>query len=75
MIKYMDINNDSGVLSYEILEDSIKIEFKGGSIYLYTYSSAGRNNIETMKKLAKKGDGLNSFINRNVRTKYLKKLV
>ena len=64
---YKDINGDSGVLGYEIGDDYITVQFKTGAIY--TYSNAGLEKVETMKVLAKSGDGLNSFINR-----YAKKL-
>ncbi|MBQ8436798.1 MAG: hypothetical protein IJX20_04020 [Alphaproteobacteria bacterium] len=70
MQKYMDINGDSGVYGYEIGTDYIKVQFKDGSIYTYTYLSAGRDKVETMKILAKSGNGLNSFINRYARKLY-----
>lgn len=41
---------------------------------LYTYTSAGSHNIEEMKELATRGEGLNSFINRHVRKKYASKI-
>lgn len=66
----MDINGDSGVYGYEIGTDYIKVQFKDGSIYTYTYLSAGRDKVETMKILAKSGNGLNSFINRYARKLY-----
>jgi hypothetical protein len=70
---YLDINGDSGVLAYEIGEDSIKVQFKDTSkIYVYSYASAGKENVEHMKKLAQSGDGLNSFINLNVKYKYVR---
>lgn len=74
MVKYNDINGDSGVSNYEIAGDRIIVEFKSGSQYLYTYLSAGDIHIENMKKLALNGDGLNSYINKNVRTKYHSKI-
>ncbi|MFA7084243.1 MAG: hypothetical protein WC141_06900 [Arcobacteraceae bacterium] len=74
MIKYKDINGDSGVLGFEISDDRIIVEFKGGSLYLYSNASAGQIHIEKMKVLAQNGDGLNSYINKNVRTKYEKRL-
>ena len=69
MVLYKDINGDSGVLGYEIGDDYIMVQFKTGAIYTYTYLSAGAEKVETMKVLAKSGNGLNSFINR-----YAKKL-
>ncbi|WP_373071166.1 hypothetical protein [Sulfurimonas sp.] len=72
MTKYLDIDNDSGIEAYEISSDRISVKFKGGSVYVYSYQSAGKDNIEHMKKLAKTGDGLNSFINLNVKYKYVR---
>ena len=73
MERYRDIDNDSGVARYEIGPDYIRVQFKDGSVYLYTYTSAGSSNIEEMKRLAAAGDGLNAFINKNVRKRYAKK--
>lgn len=70
MEKYIDVNGDSGIYGYEIGIDYIKVQFKDNSIYVYTYSSAGKPHIETMKVLAKSGDGLNSYINKHVRKFY-----
>jgi hypothetical protein len=74
MKHYKDITGDSGVSAYEIGDDSIAVQFKDGAVYLYTYASAGRQTIEAMKRLAVGGDGLNSYINRNARKSYAKKL-
>lgn len=74
MQRYRNLGGDSGVVVYEIDEDSIAVEFSDGSVYVYTYQNAGSNNIEQMKELAVAGRGLNSFINKHVRKKYDKKL-
>lgn len=74
MEQYRDLNGDSGVVAYEIGSDSITVEFRGGATYSYNYGSAGRSHIETMKGLAASGDGLNSYINRNVKKLYAAKL-
>jgi hypothetical protein len=73
MERYRDIDGDSGVAEYEQGTDYIRVKFKDGSVYLYTYASAGSNNIEEMKRLAAAGDGLNAFINKNVRKRYARK--
>lgn len=73
MERYKDINGDSGVVGYEYGADYIRVQFSTGSIYLYTYGSAGSHNIEYMKTLARKGDGLNAYINTNVRKMYARK--
>lgn len=70
MQRYKDLNGDSGISSYCIGNDFLKVKFKDGKGYRYTYRSAGKNNIEIMKQLAERGDGLCSFINKNVRKAY-----
>lgn len=74
MERYANRNGDSGVSSYEIGSNFILVGFTSGSVYEYTYSSAGSGNIERMKGLAMNGSGLNSFIKRNVDKKYSRKL-
>lgn len=74
MTRYGNRGGDSGILGFEIRVDGILVEFSDKSKYLYTNASAGLSNIETMKKLAVKGEGLNGFINQNVKLKYQSKL-
>ena len=74
MERYRNRGGDSGVVAYEIGPDSITVKFSDGSIYLYTYQSAGSANIEHMKRLAIDGEGLNNFINRCVKKSYARKL-
>ena len=73
MIRYKNLGRNSGVFAYEYGDDYIRVKFKDGAVYLYNYASAGSNNIERMKVLAEYGQGLSSFINRNVRKKYARK--
>jgi len=73
MIPYKDIDHDSNVCAYEIDAEYIDVKFNGTErIYRYSYKSAGRENVETMKKLAQRGNGLNSFINKHVKYNYVK---
>lgn len=75
MIKnYGNYGSKSGIEAYEVDDDSITIYFKGGGIYLYNYLTTGVTHILEMKKLATVGNGLNSYISRNVRENYAKKL-
>ncbi|MDF8327372.1 MULTISPECIES: hypothetical protein [Aeromonas] len=70
---YKDINRDSGVKGFEINADSITVWFDGTiRSYTYSYISAGSIHVETMKKLAVSGDGLNAYINRHVKFKYVR---
>lgn len=71
MQRYLDIDGDSNVEAYDIGPDYIRVKFYGTpKIYQYSYQKAGRENIETMKGLARSGEGLNSFINRSVKKLY-----
>lgn len=74
MDTYRNLGRNSGVIAYEVMNDSISVQFHDGAIYLYSYRSAGVQNIEHMKKLAIAGRGLNSFINQVVKKKYASKL-
>lgn len=73
MEKYANTNRDSGISGYEIGGDYIWGEFSTGSIYEHTYSTVGRENIETMKNFALSGSGLNGFINSYVKLKYYRR--
>ena len=72
MTPYRNLGGNSGIEAYEIGPDFIRVQFSGGSIYLYTYASAGSQNIEHMKQLAVNGQGLNSFITTTVRDDYVR---
>lgn len=70
MERYLNTNGNSGVAGYKIWSNYIWVEFTTGSIYEYTYTSAGRDHIENMKSHAISGSGLNSYIMKYVRKNY-----
>lgn len=74
MTRYRNINGNSGVFAYANNTDSISVQFNDGAIYLYTYTSAGKSDIERMKLLAVNGSGLNSYISTTVKKRYHSKL-
>jgi len=74
MEEYQNLSRDSTVRCYEIGVDSITVQFKDNSVYLYTSASAGAEHIKNMKQLAAAGRGLYSYIMLNVRKKYSEKL-
>ena len=65
MNKYVNVNNDSGIVEYEYNNSSITIRFARGGVYVYDVADIGQEHLENMKRLADGGDGLNSYINRN----------
>lgn len=62
-------NENSGVGGYEFGPDYIITMF-GNKYYLYSEKITGPANIEQMKTLAEQGEGLSSFISRNVKFNY-----
>ena len=70
MQNYSNNGGSSSIAGYEIEPTRIRVMFSDGSIYSWSYASAGQNNVETMKQLALSGYGLNSFIMRHVRHAY-----
>lgn len=52
MTQYNNKSGNSGILAYEIRDSQISIKFSDGSVYHYSYISAGQSNVEQMKKLA-----------------------
>jgi hypothetical protein len=74
MENYLNLSGKSGVSKYELGFESITVQFNDGAQYLYNYGSAGKGNIEQMKVLAINGSGLNSFISREVKELYARKI-
>jgi hypothetical protein len=72
MPKYIDIDGDSNVESYETTPTSMTVWFnKTSRPYTYSYEGgAGMEHVEKMKLLATHGDGLNAYINKHVKFKY-----
>jgi hypothetical protein len=67
---YSNLRGNSPVIGYEIEPTRIIVWFKGDKPYSYSYASAGKSNVDTMKELARRGTGLSAFITRNVRSNY-----
>lgn len=67
MTKYGNKSGKSNVLSFEMGDDYIIVEFGGprptaSYKYLYTYSVAGKEEVEKMKRLALEGRGLGGML-------------
>jgi hypothetical protein len=73
MPRYANLDGHSGVVAYETAPDSITLTFVGGERYLYDHARPGRDAVERMKKLAKTGRGLSTFVAQHVREAYARK--
>ena len=74
MERYNNGGRSTGAVAYQIVNDGIEVKFQDDSVYLYTKEATGADNVEKMRKLAAEGRGLTSFINREVKKRYAKKL-
>jgi len=70
MTAYVNNGGNSGVLDYDIKDSSIVVRFKDYSVYEYPAYKIGLDNLNHMKSLARRGSGLNSFINTNQKVKF-----
>lgn len=70
MQTYLNLGGDSNVVRYEIRDDSITVEFASGThrFYLYDHNQPGKMHVEKLQTLAKAGQGLNSYIGKNLRS-------
>lgn len=57
----------SGVISYEIGDDFIVVQFDQGQ-YMYPVSLNGKRTVDKMKSLALASNGLSTFISQNRNT-------
>jgi formaldehyde-activating enzyme involved in methanogenesis len=72
--KYLNKSEDSGVIAYEIGSDFIKVQFKDKNcLYVYNYKSPGKTHVEMMKKKAKEGHGLSTYVSQHVGKQYFSK--
>ncbi|HUW07524.1 MAG TPA: hypothetical protein VMW01_14850 [Williamwhitmania sp.] len=70
MEKYLNRRGNSQVTHFQIEDERIIVWFKGGKLYSYSYSKAGKHHVEQMKLLAKSGNSLSAYITQNVRFDY-----
>jgi len=74
MEKYRDIGGNSGISAYEVGDDFIIVCFAKGGTYLYNYFTTGSYHVNNMIRLARLGNGLNGYINLNIKHSYARKI-
>ena len=67
-IKYQNKSKKSSIDTYEIADkgDSLAITFNSGATYIYDHTKPGKEQVDKMKELAAAGEGLGSYIKKNV---------
>jgi hypothetical protein len=74
MERYSNLGGDSNVTQFEIGPGSIVVEFGDGSRYLYDSMRPGAGDVAELQRLARAGQGLNSYIGRFIRKNFARKL-
>jgi hypothetical protein len=69
MERYGNRHGDSPIRGYEVASKHIDVKFADGT-YRYSYARAGRQHVERMKELARRGEGLATYISRHVHDTY-----
>ena len=72
--RYKNLSGASKVARYEIAKDAVTIRFTDHSVYIYTNQTADPANVAKMKTLAVAGKGLGTFIDANVKDRFLRKI-
>ena len=70
MQQYGNERGASGVVAYELHDDAIDIRFANGDVYRYDTTTPGAVDVELMKRFARAGRGLASYISKYVRDRY-----
>lgn len=74
MQRYANRDGDSGVVAFATGPLGIAVEFTNGSIYVYDVERPGREVVAEMKRLARAGQGLSTYISQHVRDNYARRL-
>ncbi len=64
----------SGVVAYEMHDDAIDVRFANGDVYRYDETTPGAVDVELMKRFARAGRGLTTYISKYVKDRYAEKL-
>jgi len=65
MKRYPNFSGESGVDAYELGPNFIKIRFRAGVVYRYTKASVGARHMSALKRLARRGWGLATYISQH----------
>ena len=73
-IRYKNLSGDSKVVRYHITKDVVTVEFSNNTSYNYSNQSTDQATISKMKTLATAGKGLGTYIEANVKNRFMRKI-
>lgn len=62
MTPYENLDNQSGIIAYEISHAAITIRYRDDWCYLYSEASVGKDKLAELIKLAESGKGLSRYV-------------
>ncbi|MFM0194065.1 hypothetical protein [Paraburkholderia strydomiana] len=65
MQRYGNRSGKSGVVAYEIGDNFVAARFNSGTTYWYSKKSVGAKHVAALKRLAKQGEGLGTYISQH----------
>lgn len=74
MQRYANRSGSSGVRAFELGPGWILVEFTEGSVYRYDAQTPGAPVVAEMQRLARAGEGLSTYISRQVQGRFARKL-
>lgn len=74
MVAYRDYRASSGVAAYCIGDGYIIVKFRDDGTYLYDSKAPGPAHVEEMIRRARAGSGLATYINKEVRGNFARKI-
>jgi len=74
MQTYKGRDGRSGIEGFEIQPDAITLRFRSDGTYRYDATKPGLHHVHRMQRLARLGNGLNTYVNKYVRKNYAAKL-
>lgn len=66
MEQYKNLRGDSPIQAFEIEPTFIDVQFGNSAVYRYSHVTPGRDHVERMKSLARKGSGLAAYISTHI---------
>lgn len=72
--RYKNVGGKSTVERYHLAKDAVTIEFADCSKYIYSNQSTAPETVAKMKELALAGKGLGTFVEKNLKEKFERKI-
>jgi hypothetical protein len=66
MEPYKNLSGEEPISAFAIESSHIDVQYKDKAVYRYSHITPGREHVERMKDLARRGQGLGPYISANI---------